>query len=515
MAKIQRTKNAYRNVLFGTIFKIYTLLMPFLMRTLLIYNLGIKYAGLSSLFTSILQVLNLTELGVGSVMVFNMYKPIAEDDTVKICALMKLYKLYYRIIGAMVAVFGIAVTPFLPKLIAETVPEGISLYILYFLELGTTVLSYWLFAYKAALLSAHQRIDISSKVSITTKTLQYFLQIIVLVCFKNYYLYLVIALFDAILTNIITAIIADKMYPSYKPEGELEKSEIKSINRRIRDLFTAKLATVLGRSVDSIVISSFIGLTALAIYQNYYFIINSIAGFAMLFFNAVRAGIGNSLVIESEEKNYRDFKKLSFVIMWFTNVCIACFITLYQPFMKMWVGQQYLLPYYMVVLYCVYFFLIVSQDLSCAYKDASGIWHEDRLRPLIAGVLNLVLNLMMVKRWGLPGILLSTIVSYVVVAMPWLIANLFRLVFKRSPKEYVFQLSLSFLLSALIGALCYVLDSFIRIEGIFGLVIRLLLSLMVSNLLLLLIYRKNSMFKELLNLVKNLLLSKGRNTTAR
>ena len=508
MVKLQRTKNAYRNVIFGFIFKFYTLIVPFLLRTVLIHYMGIQYAGLSSLFTSILQVLNLSELGVGSAMVFSMYKPIVEDDTVKICALMKLYKLYYRIIGSVVAFFGLVITPFLPKLIKGTVPDDINLYVIYFLELGATVLTYWLFAYKNAILTAHQRIDITSKIALVIKTLQYIAQIAVIVIFKNYYLYLIIALADAILTNIITAFIADRTYPKYKPVGKLEKQEIQTINKRIRDLFTAKLGTVLGRSVDSIVISAFIGLDALGIYQNYYFIVNAVSGFIIIIFNAVRAGIGNSLITESKEKNYHDFKKLCFIIMWIATVCVACFVTLFQPFTVIWVGSEYLLPYYMVILFCIWFFLIIAQDLSCAYKDAAGIWHEDRFRPLIAGALNLVLNVLLVNQWGLSGILLSTIISYAVIAMPWVILNLFRLVFKRSPKEYIFQLLISFFLSGIIGSICYLICNNLLFDGILGLFINLLISLLVSNGILILVYLKNPLFHDMMNLIKRLLVRK-------
>ena len=141
MAKIERTKNASRNIVFGVILKAYQILVPFLMRTAMIYLMGVQYLGLNSLFTSILQVLNLAELGVGSAMVYSMYKPIAEDDDTTICALMKLYRTYYRVIGLVIAVVGCVLTPFIPHLIKSDVPAGLNIYILYLLNLGATVLS--------------------------------------------------------------------------------------------------------------------------------------------------------------------------------------------------------------------------------------------------------------------------------------------------------------------------------------------------------------------------------------
>ena len=204
MAKIERTKNATRNIIFGVILKVYQIIVPFLMRTAMIYLMGVQYLGLNSLFTSILQVLNLAELGVGSAMIYSMYKPIAEDDSATICALMKLYKTYYTVIGFVIAIIGCILTPFIPKLISGDIPEGLNIYVLYLLNLGATVLSYWLYAYKNSILQAHQRVDVISKVTLVTTTIQYILQLLVLWLFKDYYLYVIVLLATQALTNIRT-----------------------------------------------------------------------------------------------------------------------------------------------------------------------------------------------------------------------------------------------------------------------------------------------------------------------
>lgn len=279
MAKIERAKNATRNIVFGMILKAYQIVMPFLMRTAMIYLMGVQYLGLNSLFISILQVLNLAELGVGSAMIYSMYRPIAEDDNATICALMKLYRTYYRVIGLIIAVIGCILTPFIPKLISGDIPRGLNIYILYLLNLGATVLSYWLYAYKNSILQAHQRTDIVSKVTLVTSTIQYILQLLVLWLFKNYYLYVAVMLATQALTNVATAVVADKLYPQFSPKGPLPKGEASKINGRIKDLFTAKIGGIIVNSADTIVISAFLGLTALAVYQNYYFILTSITGF--------------------------------------------------------------------------------------------------------------------------------------------------------------------------------------------------------------------------------------------
>ena len=506
MTRINRTKNATRNVLFGVILKAYTIFVPFLMRTALIYFMGIQYLGLSSLFTSVLKVLNLAELGVGSAMVYSMYRPIAENDTATICALMKLYKIYYRVIGIVIASIGILLTPFIPKLISGAIPDDINLYLLYYLNLSATVLSYWLFAYKNSILIAHQRTDIVSKVSLVTRTFEYILQIGVLWIFRNYYYYVMVMLVTQAMTNIMTAFYANKMYPYYKPVGNLERNDVKIINQRIKDLFTAKFGTILGTSVNSIVISANLGLAALAVFHNYYLIISAIIGFVQIIFTSIRAGIGNSLVVESAEKNYNDFNKLAFMILWIVTVSAACFATTCQPFMNLWVGKKLMLPDYMVGLFCVMLFLMVIHNLSVAYKDAAGIWHEDRFRPLVTVVVDLMLSIVFVNVWGLQGIVFAIILSELFVAMPWIIHNLFKIVFKRSARSYVYKIIKGFFLSCIIGTLCYMLCSFVPLNGISKLIVNFTITIVVSNFVLFILNKNNVFFNQMVILVKRIIL---------
>lgn len=505
MAKIERTKNATRNIIFGVILRAYQIIVPFLMRTAMIYLMGVQYLGLNSLFTSVLQVLNLAELGVGSAMIYSMYRPIAEDDNTTICALMKLYRTYYRLIGLIIAVVGCILTPFIPKLISGDIPQGINIYILYLLNLGATVLSYWLFAYKNSILQAHQRTDIVSKVTLITNTIQYVLQLFVLWIFKNYYLYVIVMLVTQALTNIVTAIMADKIYPQFKPKGELHKEEIHQINQKIRDLFTAKLGGVVVGSADTIVISAFLGLTTLAVYQNYYFIMNSICGFITVIFSAITAGIGNSLVTESSEKNYNDFKKFTFIICFIFCICCCCFVGLYQPFMKLWVGKKFMLSFSFVILFCILFYCLELAMVWATVKDAAGLWHSDRFRPLIGACANLIMNIVLVQVIGLYGIILSTVFSYIFISMPWLIHNLFKFLYNESLKVYLKDLSMYILVAILATTITTIICRKITFVGIFELVFKGIISIIIPVSIEILCYRKKEEFKESIKLVKKML----------
>ncbi|MHC0456065.1 oligosaccharide flippase family protein [Clostridium perfringens] len=495
--KINRTKNATRNIIFGMILKIYQLLIPFVMRTAMIYLLGIEYLGLNSLFTSVLQVLNLAELGVGSAMVFSMYKPIAEDDKETICALMNLYKIYYRIIGAVVLIAGVILLPFIPNLISGFIPDDINVYILYLINLGATVLSYWIFAYKNSILQAHQRVDVTSKVMLITESLKYVFQLSALAISHNYYYFVIVVLFSQVITNIVTAVVSDKMYPQYKPIGNLSKIEKVQINRRIRDLFTSKIGSVIVNSSDTIVISAFLGLTILAIYQNYFYLITAVIGMVSIIFNACTAGIGNSLVMETKEKNFLDLQKLTFIISWIAGICSCCFLCLFQPFMKIWVGEKMLLDFSVIICLCVYYFIYEINQLLNMYKDAAGIWHEDRFRPLITALTNLSLNLIMVQFMGIYGIILSTVISMLLVGVPWLLHNLFTVLFdKKFLKPYIFKLIKYTIVVILSCIVTYYVCILIQLSDCLTIVVRGILCIIIPNSLYFLAYRNTEEFKQ-------------------
>lgn len=495
--KLERTKNASRNILFGLILKIYQIVVPFLMRTAMIYFMGVEYLGLNSLFASVLQVLNLAELGVGVAMVFNMYKPIAEDNTKKICALMHLYKIYYRVIGIIILVLGLALLPFIPYLVKGDLPEGLNIYVLYLINLGATVLTYWLFAYKNSLLNAHQRNDVTSKISLITNTVQYLLQLAVLIFLKDYYIYCIVLLSAQIANNLITAAIVTKMYPNYHADGKLEKAEIKVINQRIKDLFTAKLGAVVVNSADTVIISAFLGLTILAEYQNYYFIMTAVIGVVAIVFSSCTAGIGNSLIVETKEKNYNDFQKFTFITAWIASFCTACFLCLFQPFMKIWVGEELMLDISVVVLLCIYYYIYEVNCVLNLYKDAAGMWHEDRFRPLVTALANLVLNLVSVLFLGLYGVILSTVISTLFVGMPWLLKNIFTVIFEKNKmRSYVINLIKYTAVTIISSAMSFFVCTFYSFGLWYDLLLSILTCIVIPNLAFVFAFRKKKEYKE-------------------
>jgi len=510
--KLERTKNAARNVVFDGTMEIVNILFPFVIRSVMLHCLGTEYLGLNGLFKSLLAFLNLAELGVGSAMVFSMYKPIAEDDPPTICALLRLYRTLYRIIGLAVAAAGLLLMPFLQNLIKGDLPAGMNLYVLFLMNLGNTVMTYWLFAYKSSLLQAHQRRDVISKVSLTVRVTEYTLKILILVFTKNYYLYLSVQLVCQLAVNLLTAVCATKMYPRYVPGGKLPKEKTQDIFRRVRDLFTSKLSAMVFDAADTLVISAFMGLTVLALYQNYYFIITALRMMLVVLLNACMAGVGNKLVMESKKENYRDLEKISLLFLWVLNVSSAMLLCLYQPFIRVWMGEDNLLAVGLVLCFVVYYYFMGANKLINMFKDAAGIWRIDRWRPLTAALVNLGLNLATVRWLGLYGVLISSVVSIVFIQIPWLFCNLFREVFPRQYLKKYIRLFCGLAAVALIScAASWFLCGLYSLNVWLTLVLNAAVSFLVPNVCYFVVYGRNPVFRESLLQLKRSLLS-GRRT---
>ena len=509
--KLERTKNAARNIVFDGTLEIVNMLFPFVIRSVMLHCLGTEYLGLNGLFKSLLTFLNLAELGVGSAMVFSMYKPIAEDDTSTICALLRLYRTLYRIIGLAVAAVGLLLMPVLRNLIKGDLPADMNLYILYLMNLGNTVMTYWLFAYKSSLLQAHQRRDVISKVSLAVRLTEYILKILILVYARNYYLYLLVQLLCQLAINLLTAVCASKMYPRYMPEGKLPKEKTLDIFRRVRDLFTSKLSATVFDAADTLVISAFMGLTVLALYQNYYFIITALRMMLVVVLNACMAGVGNKLVMESKEKNYRDLEKISLLFLWVLGVSSSMLLCMYQPFIRVWMGEDNMFAVGLVFCFVIYYYSMGANKLINMFKDAAGIWRVDRWRPLTAAMVNLGLNLLTVRWLGLYGVLLSSIVSIVFIQIPWLFHNLFREVFPQQCMGKYIQLFCGLTTVSLISCgISWLVCRLFSLNVWATLFLNAAVSFLVPNLCCFAVYGRKPVFRETLLQLKKTLLYGGR-----
>ena len=507
-----RTKNATRNIVAASVNKMIHLVFPFIIRAVIIQVLGVEFLGLSSLFASILQVLNLAEMGFSSAITYSMYKPIVDKDIKTICALMNLYKKIYRIVGAVILLIGIAVMPFLPALINGSVPENINIYALYVIYLFNTVFTYCFFAYKSALINAHQRNDVVSNVYTVTSLLQFVAQIVVLLTTKNFYLYVVVQCVTTIMNNVLVAIIAERKYPDYSCAGEVTKEQKKEIRKKVAGLLVQKVCATTRNSLDSIFISAMVGLTAVAIYSNYYTIMIAIIGIMGIVNSAITPSVGNSIVTESEQKNYNDMNKFNFIYMWISGWLTACLICLYQPLMELWMGKENMFPFEIVILFCIYFYSLKMGDIRFIYSDARGLWYENRYRAIAESIANVILNLVLGYFFGVPGIIIGTLVSLLVINFGYGSQILFKHYFvKQKISEYFLRHGTYAFVTLIICIVMYFLCSLINVDGILGLIIKGGLCAIVPNMMYYVIYCRSEMYKEAMRFARKLLPMKFKN----
>lgn len=505
--EINRTKNSIRNTYSGIINRCVNLLIPFIIRTIIIKKLGSEYLGLSSLFTSIIQVLNLTELGVGNALVFSMYKPIAEDKKEELQSLLELYKKTYRAIGIIILIVGGIITPFLPFIIDMDALNGteINVYALFIIYLFNSVGTYWFFAYKKSILIAHQRQDIVSKVDSVIHLIMYGAQIVVLYLVPNYYLYIILLPIFTLIDNGVSAYSANKIFPYIRNNKHVEAASIKPIIANIKYLIGHKIGAVIISSADSIVISAFLSMTTLTTYSNYFYVISALNGFINVGYNAVLAGVGNSVVKESKDKVYYLFKDLSFLLFYMVSFCTICLFCLFQPFMQLWMGCEYMFPLTTVVLFAVYFYTWQIRVMGLNFKDASGMWKNDALKPYVGMVINVLLNIVLVQFIGVNGVLLATITVMTIVYFPWETKVLFRDLFETSCFSYVIRQILYFVITLLSTAVVYFMTSFLKPDSIGAFILKTAITAIFAFILLIIWCFKMKEFKNTINRLKRVI----------
>ncbi len=434
-----RTQNTVRNAAWGIIYRLVTLLGPFAVRTIIIRKLGMEYSGLNNLFTSILTVLNLANLGFSSSLVFTMYRAVAEEDNELLCALLGFFRKVYKLVGLAILAMGLALMPFLPHLVKGECPADVNLYVLFAIYLAETSMDYLMFAYNEALFTAYQRSDVTLKISTVRYVLQYTLQCAVLLIFANYYAYIIILPLMVFPNNIAKYVAARKMYPQVVCTGTLDQDTKRFIYKKVITLFGHKVGSTVLVSIDSILISAYLGLTMSGIYGSYYLILTAVNGLVEVVTNGGISSIGNKLVTDDLEDNYRLFRTMTYGWAFLIGGAAACMLCFYQPFIGgVWLGPDALLKDGLMMLIVAYFYTWMVRIMQLTYRDAGGLWHKDWLKPYVAMILNLAGSIWMIQKTGdVSGVLIPTILIFLFVYFPWEAWVLFRHLFERSVWPYV------------------------------------------------------------------------------
>lgn len=484
---IDRVENAKKGIISGLLNKTATILMPFLVQTALIRIMGIQYAGLQGVFSSVLSVLNVAELGFGSAIAYCMYKPIAHDNADEINALLFFCKKAYYAVGIIILVLGVLLMPILNHIVTRN-DTGVNIIIVYFLYLLNTVLSYFLFAYKSTLLNAFQRFDVISNIGTLVSVGMCILQIALMVIFKNYYLHIVIAIFFTIVSNLLISKQVDHLYPEIRCKGKLSAEAYDDLKQRVKGVLISKICGVTRNAFDSIFVSMFMGIAVAGIYSNYYYVMNALIGIMSIVSPALLGGVGNSIQIETVEKNYADMQNLNSIYMLISGWAAICLLCFYQPFMEMWAGADNMFSMQVVVLFVVYFFVRQMGNVRGIYSDAAGLFWENRYRTLLEAIANVVLNYYFVIKFGVEGIVGATIISLLFIGFLGSTEVLFRCYFKKGCGRFLFDSIKYLFYSAMTAGIIYVLSGMLEKIGIIAIIARLVMCVLVAPVVLLFLW---------------------------
>lgn len=500
-----RIQNVKKNLIFNCIKYCAQIVLQFVLRTILIYELGVEYLGLNGLFTNIFGFLNLAELGIGSSIVFSMYKPIAENDIEKVKTLDHLYKKLYIIISVIVGLIGLSLTPFIKYMMSGGVSVNINVYILYLMYLAYTLIGYWS-AHKRSLLFAYQRNDIENKIKTICLFGMSIIQIIVLITFKNYYIYFSVSIIFTLIECIWIQLSAKRLFPQIRGECKpLDKETKKEISKNVTALSLYKIGGAVVFSTDNILISSFLGLVTLGVYSNYSLITSALVSVFSLLSTSIMASVGNLIASANKDYVYEKFKLTNFMYSYLAAFTTICLITLFQPFILKWTkNAEYLMDLSTVIIISISFYITRMRNNVGVYKEAAGLFWQNRWTPVVEAVVNLVVSIALVFPLGINGIFIGTIVSTVVMPMWVEPLVLYKHYFKKSVGEYFKRYFIDALIMVCGCIICYGVCSFIPDGGWLLLIAKFAVCIVLSNVILILAYLPTAEFKSCWAIVKKL-----------
>lgn len=413
-----RLKNSALNFASGFLGRVLTILLNFVVRTIFIYCLNEAYLSVNGLYSDILTVLSLAELGFGSAMVYRMYAPVAVKDYQKTAALLQFYKKIYIIIGVVIFLLGLCVIPFMDYIIKDK-PDISGLTLYYILFLVNTSISYWFSSYKASVLYADQKEYIKTNVQNTMAILQSGLQIVLLLLFRKYLLYLLIQLVGNIFLNLYVAHLVDKRYPEIQTyQGvSLSAEERVQIRKDTEALVLSRFGHVALNGTDNIIISAVVGVLWVGRLSNYTLICDSVTSVLCQITAAITGSLGNFFATEDKHAGYALFKKVEFLNFWLYGFSFIALVTLLDPFVQIWAGGRFVLGLPISIAIAINFFVAGYMNTLWVFRSTLGLFKQGKFRPILVAILNIVLSIVLGRLWGVFGVLFATFLSRAAISL--------------------------------------------------------------------------------------------------
>ncbi|MGN0666920.1 MAG: hypothetical protein ACI4KF_10390 [Huintestinicola sp.] len=503
-----RTESSLKNLVTALVGQAAGIIITFFSRKVFLSCLDEEYLGVSGLFTNILTVLSLAELGVGTAMVYALYKPLADNDIPMIKSLMALYKKAYRIIGCTVLLLALALTPFY-TFFMDRVPEIPHLTAVYLLFAANTGISYF-YAYKRSLIICDQKRYIATIYRYGFFFLLNAVQIIVLLTTGSYLLFLVMQVVFTWAENIAVSVKADRMYPYLREKNAPlpDKETTDSIKDNIGAMMFHKLGGVVVMSTDNILLSKLVGLASVGIYSNYYFITNALNTIITQVFNSLSASVGNLNACEGTSDKLTDsFYRIFFLNFWIYGFCTSCLYVLFDPFISLWLGDDLLFDRMTVVMIVLSFWLTGMRKTGLVYREASGAYVYDKYKPLAESAINIIASVMLARYMGAAGIFAGTVISTLTTCFWVEPLVVFRHVLGRSWGKYWGRYLLYAVCTAASCLLCSLASECFG-GGIVGFMGKLAVCAVIPNILYAIVFFRTDEFAYFFGIIKTILLKK-------
>ncbi|MBR3020298.1 MAG: lipopolysaccharide biosynthesis protein [Clostridia bacterium] len=495
-----RTEKSIRNLKFALAAQVVTIALSFVTRTCLVRILGIEAVALNGLFTQVIAAISLAEMGTGTAIVYNLYKPLAEGDHEKVSQLMNLFRTAYWIIGAATMVIGIILIPWLPYLITD-LPNDISyIRIVYLMFVFQSAVSY-LFSYKISLMQADQNGYIYTRIYTVFKLVGTVLVLIALLFSKNFLVFLGANILLTVVTNAYASHVAQKKYPYIDKRAKLPKEEKRQIFSNIRNLFIMQFAGRVVDSTDNILISSMISTILVGLYSNYMVVIGVFKQLSDKLMVAASASMGNLFVTDDTDGKERNLYRLTFIFYIFASIACVGTYSCIQPFIHIWLGGDYLLEMPVVFVLCfLYFVAIIYEPLKNAMY-LTGYFAIGRNISFASAMTNLIVSIILGRQIGLIGIFIGTMCTYVIEIVTKTY-YLFKLYLKRGARPYVLlwiRMTLVFL--AELGVV-HIISSRLVLSALPAFLVMGLLSVLITVIAVTAVFFKTDLYAYVLWLLK-------------
>lgn len=507
---MSRVDNSLKNIKYTSLAQMVNFLIVFLSRRIFVHVLSTEYLGLNGVFSNILSMLSLAELGLGTAICFCLYKPIYDKDEKTINSIMLFYKKAYNLIGILVFVVGAALTPFL-NFIVEELPNIPHIRLIYLLFVFNSAASYF-FVYKKTLLIADQKQYISNVIHQATVLLMNVLQIVFLLITHNYFSYLIIMIACTLGQNILVSMLVNKKYPylDLKNAEPLSKETKKEVFKNIKAMTSHRIGGVVVNGTTNIIMAKFVSVVSVGLYSNYFLVKNTLISVVTMLFQSITSSVGN-LGAETDDGERKEtvFNALNLIGAWMIGFCSICLVVLYNPFITLWVGDEYLFDMKIVALIVVNFYMLGMRQPVLTTRDALGIFWYDRHKPIVESVINLVCSIPLAIYMGVSGVLLGTLISTVTTSL-WIEPYvLYKHGFKRNVISYFVKYFGYTLTTVIAGAICWFLCEHLPNMNTYLLfVTKMLICGITPNVIFLLVYFKTKPFRMLFNILKSKILSR-------